>query len=158
MKYLRTRHGRNGQHSSNTPFAVGVRIRAVANFGRHSYQAGKIYTVVDVDPNDNTLRARDSSGEEGNWIRWADCRAAEDIGWDWLKGALPAEALDLLSNFDGLDGLRLREEVRTALLLKIPNLKNAILEAQEQMQMESLEKTADTDVDEDEEDMEHWGL
>lgn len=147
-----TRPGRS-HRSENCPFPKGTRIRATANFGRHNYQPNETYTVARIDPNDQTLIAKDSSGEEGNWIRWADCSRHEDIGWDWLKTKLPAEALDLLSAFSGLEGLTLREEIRSHLILKIPDLKNRIfeaLEAQEHLQTASSSKGnaeahADTD-------------
>ena len=126
-----------------------MRIRPVSNFGRHSYQQGKTYTVVTVDSNDNTLRARDSLGEEGNWIRWSDCQIDEEIGWNWLKQMLPAEALDLLSNFDGLDQLSLSEDVRTQLILGIPDLKNRILAVREEMESSSIAKVTAGDPDDD---------
>ncbi len=153
MKRTRPRLGRNGSSTNNPPpFAVGMKIRAVSNFGRHSYQQGKTYTVVAVDPNDNTLRARDSSGEEGNWIRWNDCQIDQEIGWNWLKQMLPAEALDLLSNFDGLDQLRLSEDVRTQLILGIPDLKNRILAAREEMENSSIAKVTAGHAHDDEDD------
>lgn len=153
MKPSRSRPSRNGSSSQNSaPFVVGSKIRAVSNFGRHSYQQSKTYTVTSVDSNDNTLRARDSSGEEGNWIRWNDCQIAEEIGWDWLKQMLPAEALDLLANFDGLDNLRLNEEVRTQLILRIPELKNRILEVREEMENQALSKVGSGSEDGDDDD------
>ncbi len=153
MKRNRTQSGRNGNNANNPPpFAVGMKIRPIAHFGRHSYQQGKTYTVVSVDTNDSTLRASDGTGDEGNWIRWSDCQLAEEIGWDWLKQMLPAEALDLLSNFDGLENLRLNEDVRTQLLLGIPDLKNRILEVREKMENESLNKVTSADAEDDEDD------
>jgi hypothetical protein len=154
VKRNRPQSGRNGSSTNNSaPFAAGMKIRPIGHFGRHSYQQGKTYTVVSVDSNDSTLRARDSAGEEGNWIRWSDCQLAEEIGWDWLKQMLPAEALDLLSNFDGLENLRLNEDVRTQLLLGIPDLKNRILEVREKIENDSLNKvSASTGDDEDEDD------
>lgn len=136
---LTARRGRNGQDKNAIPFPVGSKIRPIANFGRHGYQSGKTYTVTKVDSNDHTLCASDASGGEGNWIRWADCQLSDAIGWEWLKGVLPAEALDLLSNFDGLQHLSLKEEVRNKLLLKIPNLKSAIVEAQLELQTKQQE-------------------
>jgi len=66
---------------------------------------------------------------------------------------LPTEALDLLSNFDGLENLRLNEDVRTQLLLGIPDLKNRILEVREKIENDSLNKvSASTGDDEDEDD------
>ena len=152
MKRNRSLPNRNGSASNNPPpFAVGSKIRPTGHFGRHSYQQGKTYTVVSVDTNDSTLRARDSAGEEGNWIRWSDCQIAEEIGWNWLKEMLPAEALDLLANFDGLDQLRLSEDVRTQLILGIPDLKNSILAVREEMERH-ITKTSADDSDDDNDD------
>lgn len=95
------------------------------------YTPSKIYTIVRVDPSDNTLIAMDSNGQEGSWIKWDHCViAGPDIGWDWLKGQLPGEILEFLSAFHGLENLRLKPEVRDFILLQIPNLKERILQAQ----------------------------
>lgn len=133
---------RKSSNSSSHSFRPGDRIRATDSFGHHSYQPARIYTVTEVDSNDNTLRARDTSGEIGNWIKWRDCSLAQDIGFDWLKTVLPAEALDILSAFDGLEYLSLREEIRNQLVLQIPNLKERILEVQAQ-QEEALHEEAE---------------
>lgn len=121
---------RRQRNSSFSPFQSGDRIRAVGAIGMHSYESGRIYTVAQIDESDQTLRAVDSTGSQGNWIKWRDCAKASEIGWEWLKTALPAEALDLLSAFDGLDRLQLREDIRNRLVLQIPGLHNLILEAQ----------------------------
>ena len=39
------------------------------------YERGKTYTIVRVDPSDNTLVAADSSGKEGSWVKWDHCVA-----------------------------------------------------------------------------------
>lgn len=134
------------QNSASHPFKPGDRVRAIGAFGHHSYQPGRTYTVTEVDPNDNTLRARDASGEIGNWIKWRDCSLAHDIGFEWLKTVLPAEALDILSAFDGLEYLSLREEIRNQLVLQIPNLQQRILETQAQ-QEEALHGESASDQD-----------
>jgi hypothetical protein len=126
---------------SNTPapFKVGDKIRPISAFGHHSYEPGRCYTVVRLDESDQTLMARDASGREGNWIKWCDCRKTNDIGWDWLKTVLPAEALDLLSAFEGLEHLDLRDDLRNRLLLQIPGLHDKILQAmtEEELVVES---------------------
>lgn len=109
------------------PFRPGDRIRPTAMFEHHDYEEGQTYVVVDIDTGDFTLRARDEHGKTGSWIRWADCRLVNDIGWQWLKGQLPAEALELLSAFNGLDRLRLRQEITTRLVTDMPSLKQRIL-------------------------------
>ena len=95
------------------------------------YELGKIYTIVRVDPNDSTLVAADSNGTEGSWVKWELCvLAGPEISWDWLKGQLPGEVLELLSAFQGLENLRLKPEVRDHILLQLPNLKERILSSQ----------------------------
>jgi hypothetical protein len=56
--------------------------------------------------------------------------AGPEISWDWLKGQLPGEVLELLSAFQGLESLRLKPEVRDHILLQLPNLKERILSSQ----------------------------
>lgn len=98
-------------------------------FEHHDYRRGESYEVVRIDPSDGTLKARDYHGDTGSWIRWADCEKCNDIGWDWLKGQLSAEALELLSAFDGLNTLTLRPDVRCALAGQVPALKDKVLDA-----------------------------
>jgi len=112
-----------------SPFKMGDRIQATSGFGHHSYEPGRNYTVTSVDRNDSTLKARDAMGNEGNWIKWSDCKKTDDIGWEWLKTVLPAEALDLLAAFDGVEGLSLREDLRNRLVMQIPGLHDKILGA-----------------------------
>lgn len=95
------------------------------------YEPGKTYIVVRVDTNDNTLVAADAAGQEGSWISWSQCSpAGPDISWEWLKSHLPGESLDLLSAFEGLEKLRLKDEVRDHILNQLPNLRERILQAQ----------------------------
>ena len=96
-------------------------------FEHHNYEQGKTYLVVDIDKNDYTLRARDETGNVGTWIRWADCAIIQDIGWHWLKEQLPPDALALLSAFDGLERLKLRDDVIYALVSEVPSLRKGIL-------------------------------
>jgi hypothetical protein len=103
-------------------------------FDHHDYDEGGSYVVSDIDPMDCTLRARDDNGKIRSWIRWADCRLVTEIGWNWLKGQLPADALELLSAFNGLERLKLREDVTTALVAEIPTLKQRILECIEDLE------------------------
>jgi len=124
------------RRNNNTPcpFKPGDRIRPIAMFDRHDYQRGETYEVVEIDCGDSTLRARDAGGGVRSWIRWQDCEAAGEIGWDWLKGQLPAEALELLSAFDGLQSLKLRQDVRIALINQVPALKERLLDACEALE------------------------
>lgn len=98
-------------------------------FEHHDYRRGESYEVVAIDPNDSSLKARDEHGATGRWIRWCDCEKFNEIGWEWLKGQLSAEALELLSAFDGLQSLKLRTEVRVALVEQMPALKGKLLDA-----------------------------
>ncbi|MCC5840612.1 MAG: hypothetical protein JJT96_10855 [Opitutales bacterium] len=117
-------------HSSTRVPRPGDCIRVRGNSNGHNYKSGLIYRVVRVDSSDQTLVAVGPGGEEGNWIKWADIAYAAEIGWDWLQKALPTEAVELLSAFDGLTGLILREDVRSHILLRVPDLKEKILQAQ----------------------------
>ncbi len=95
------------------------------------YELNKIYKVVRVDNSDDTLVGVDSEGKEGSWIKFDSCIAAgPNVSWEWLKGQLPGEVLELLSAFEGLEGLRLKNEVRDHILMQLPNLKDRILSAQ----------------------------
>jgi len=56
-------------------------------------------------------------------------KTSNSIGWEWLKGQLPAEALEALSAFDGLHTLTLRPDIRIALIDRTPELRDRILDA-----------------------------
>jgi hypothetical protein len=103
-------------------------------FENHDYGSDQVYFVAEIDPRDSTLRARDARGALGSWIRWQDCRADETIGWNWLKGRLPAEDLELLSAFNGLERLSLRPEIAAALISDIPTLRKNILDSIEKIE------------------------
>jgi len=101
------------------------------------YVPGKTYTIVRVDNSDNTLMAADSQGKEGTWVKWDHCvPAAGDVCWSWLKTQLSGDALELLSAFDGLEHLRLKDEIRDHILLQLPNLRERILRSQIQLEEE----------------------
>ncbi|MEY4244237.1 MAG: hypothetical protein RLZZ245_1822 [Verrucomicrobiota bacterium] len=119
----------NNQSNQPCPFKVGDRIRPIAMFHCHDYRRGESYDVVNIDPNDSTLQARDEHGQTGRWIRWCDCEKFNEIGWEWLKGQLSAEALELLSAFEGLQTLKLRPDLRIALVKQVPGLKDKVLDA-----------------------------
>ncbi len=108
----------------------------------HGYQAGRVYTIAKVDSSDNTLTATDPEGSEGGWVHWSSCEFNfSAICWDWLKGQLSGEALELLNAFEGLKQLSLKSEVRDQILSSLPNLKERILEAQIQLEEEQGGKT-----------------
>jgi hypothetical protein len=118
---------RRRRSSENAQFKQGDKIRAIGGFGHHAYEPNCHYTVVSVDSSDNTLTAASRTGKEGGWIKWHDCIKADEIGWEWLKTVLPAEALDLLAAFDGVHSLSLREDLRNRLVVQIPGLHDKIL-------------------------------
>jgi hypothetical protein len=121
-----------------------VKQRIKVKRSSNGYECGKTYFIVRVDPNDNTLVAADSQGKEGSWIAWALCElSAHDINWSWLKAHLASEALELLSAFEGLENLRLKDDIRDRILLQLPNLKDRILSAQVQLE-EELQTSAST--------------
>ena len=114
-----------------------VKQRIKVNRPGRGYQPGKSYLVARIDNSDNTLIATDAEGNEGNWIKWDHCMpAGDDINWSWLKGQLSGESLELLSAFEGLETLRLRDEIRDRILLQLPNLKERILCCQVQIEEE----------------------
>ncbi|NBV85212.1 MAG: hypothetical protein EBS01_02855 [Verrucomicrobia bacterium] len=122
------------------------------------YELNKVYRVVRVDNNDDTLIGVDSEGKEGSWIKFDSCiSAGPNVSWEWLKGQLPGEVLELLSAFEGLEGLRLKNEVRDHILMQLPNLKERILSAQITMEEQgaglgSFGESADSGLEESEEE------
>ena len=122
------RHSRRKQRIP-CPFKVGDRIRPIDMFECHDYRRGECYEVMEIDHRDGTLNARDEHGRTGAWIRWRDCEKDDSIGWEWLKGQLSSDTLELLAAFDGLQNLKLRPEVRIALVRQLPDLKEKLLNA-----------------------------
>jgi hypothetical protein len=108
------------------PSPIGTRIQVVSNTNGHNYRIRNIYRVHQVD-SDGTFKAIDDLGIEGDFLKWKDCQSV-GIGWEWIREHLDARSLDLLSAFDGLEQLRLRDEVETKVITSIPNLADAILE------------------------------
>jgi hypothetical protein len=107
------------------PAPIGARIQVISNNSSHHYRIGCIYRVHQID-SDGTFKAIDDQGIEGNYIRWDESRPV-GIGWDWLRDHLDSRSLDLLSAFNGLTNLRLRDGVETKIITSIPNLADAIL-------------------------------
>lgn len=118
-----------------------IKIKRPSN----GYERGKTYVIVRVDHSDNTLIAADANGKEGAWIPWRHCEpCAHDINWNWLKAHLPGEALELLSAFEGLENLRLMDDIRDQILMQLPNLKDRILSAQVQLEEQLHTSSAST--------------
>jgi len=96
----------------------------------NGYQADQVYTVVSVGTNNSTLMASDSTGRTGSWVRWDNTEPAIEIGFEFLKQHLPAASWELLSAFDGILQLRLKDEIRDQILITLPDLKTRVLLAQ----------------------------
>jgi hypothetical protein len=109
------------------PVPVGTSIRIARNSNDHDYRIDAVYTVSHCD-GDGTLKASDSNGVTGNWLLWEDCEPI-GIGWDWLRLHLPADDLDLLCAFNGVESLCLKVGVRDRIILTVPNLRDAIFKA-----------------------------
>lgn len=108
------------------PAPAGTLILVKRRSNSHNYTIGRVYRVLQSHP-DGTFIAVDSQGDEGGWLKWIDCEPV-GTGWEWLRGQLDARSLDILSAFDGVESLRLREAVETAVIISIPNLQDAIID------------------------------
>lgn len=128
---------RNNNTTIRQPKA-GQRFQVQGSSRPHNYKPGTTYRVSRVDPNDQTLIGIGPDGEEGTWINWADVKLVNDISWEWLQQNLPAEAVDLLSAFDGLSLLSLSEDVRNHIVLQTPDLRQRILDAQVDLEREEM--------------------
>ena len=107
------------------PAPIGTRIQVLSNDNQHNYRIGSVHRVHQVH-SDGTFNAIDEQGIEGDFLMWKDCEPV-GIGWEWIREHLDAHSLDLLSAFDGLQNLRLRESVETKVITSIPNLAETIL-------------------------------
>ena len=107
---------------------VGKKIRIIGNSNEHNYTIGGVYTVTHIDEGDSTLKADDLNGVTGNWIRWKDVVMLGTIGWDFIKKVLPADVLQFLGTFDGIEQLELSGDVKDAILLSLPDLHERILQ------------------------------
>ncbi len=107
------------------PAPIGTRVQIVANSNCHHYRINSVHRVHQID-SDGTFRAIDEFGIEGDFLLWADCIPV-GLGWAWLREHLDARTLALLSAFDGLENLRLREDVETRVILADPTLADTIL-------------------------------
>ena len=106
---------------------VGKKIRITGNSNEHSYTMGGVYTVTHIDESDSTLKADDINGVTGNWIRWKDVLVVGTIGWDFIKKVLPADVLEFLGTFDGIEQLELSGDVKDTILLSLSDLHERIL-------------------------------
>ena len=107
---------------------IGTHVRVVGNSNEHNYAIGGEVVVVEIDPTRAAFRARRADSDEvGNWLVASDVLKVARLGWDWLRELLPPEDVELLSAFDGLETLELKEEVKAELVKQVPDLKAAIL-------------------------------
>ena len=109
---------------------IGDAVRVIGNSNHHNYRLGAVYHVVKRSEQRTTVTARDpKTGQQGNNLAITDVRPADAIDWFWLKERLPPEDVELLSAFDGLIGLTLKEEARNHLLERMDDLAGAIRRA-----------------------------
>ncbi len=59
--------------------------------------------------------------DEEFWIPWDNVVSRSEFGWDWVRRALPADVVRFLECFDGLDEIRLDEEIKNILIWEIEN-------------------------------------
>ncbi|MBU1221252.1 hypothetical protein KKF34_12055 [Myxococcota bacterium] len=109
------------------PQEEGTIIYPVRNSNGHSYIIGKAYIIAYVDE-DGTFKCKDPvTGQEGNWIKWEDVSLSAPMGWLWLKERLPPDAVSLLTLFDGVENLILKEEVKDIIIRDLPDLNHRLL-------------------------------
>ena len=121
---------------------VGRKIRIISNSNDHNYTIGGVYTITHIDDGDGTLKAEDMNGVAGNWIRWCDVAPTGTVGWDFIKKVLPADVVEFLSEFDGIQNLELCSDAKDAILLSLPDLHERILkEAAKAMKNAKLDKS-----------------
>ena len=109
---------------------VGDKILITGNSNNHNYTFGDgdVYTVIAVDVNDNTLRAKTAAGHDGGWIQWSDCMQSYGLGWKFIQSVLPTEVACFLSVFSGIEAVELRTDIKDGILKKLPNLHELIME------------------------------
>ena len=118
------RRRKRGKVSEDCPFNVGYRVTGIRT-GDPKYD-GQIFTVDGVDESDQTIQL-DCNFEP--WVSWLGFAVVEEIGWEWLRKQLPAEALDLLSAFDGVETLKLKPAIKDLVVRRQPDLKNVLVRA-----------------------------
>ncbi|MBN2725543.1 MAG: hypothetical protein JXR95_15870 [Deltaproteobacteria bacterium] len=109
------------------PQEEGTVIYPVRNGNGHNYTIGKGYIISYID-DDGTFKCKDpETGTEGNWIKWEDVSLTPPLGWLWLKEQLTDEVVSLLSLFEGIENLIIREDVKDQLITDIPDLRVKLL-------------------------------
>ncbi len=116
---------------------LGSKVWVIGNCNGHGYTVGRVYVVAEVDE-DGTFRARDpDNGLMGNWMRWQDVDIRPPVGWAFCKTVLPAEVVQFLEAFDGIESIILRENVKQRLLHKLPDLYRSVQEVQVELAQEA---------------------
>ncbi|MBU1238082.1 hypothetical protein KKF84_19660 [Myxococcota bacterium] len=117
-----------------SPQEIGQTIYPIRNSNGHNYLIGKGYSVSYVD-SDGTFKGKDpASGIEGNWLKWEDVSLTPPLGWIWLKGQLPKNVVHILSLFNGIDELILKEEHKDLLLQQLPDLMDRLEQTGRQLE------------------------
>lgn len=121
----------------NHPYPIGTKVRLRKENQETGMDHSTTYTIGQVDCSDSTYRVRGPDGALKSWISFTSLQPATGIGWDFLKEALPCEALDLLAAFKGLDALELDDQVIHHILSNLPDLQDRILEAVHNLEAEA---------------------
>lgn len=126
----------------NHPYPIGLKVRLRKDHQENGYDHSTTYTIGQVDCSDSTYRVRGPDGALKGWISFTAMQPATAIGWEFLKDALPGEALDLLAAFKGLDSLELDDQVVHHILSNLPDLQERILSAVHNLEAETAVKKA----------------
>jgi hypothetical protein len=121
----------------NHPYPIGTKVRLRKEHQESGMDHSTTYTIGQVDCSDSTYRVRSPDGALKSWISFTSLQPATGIGWDFLKEALPGEALDILAAFKGLDALELDDQVIHHILSNLPDLQDRILEAVHSLESEA---------------------
>lgn len=124
------------------PYPIGLKVRLRKDHQENGYDHSTTYTIGQVDCSDSTYRVRGPDGALKGWISFTSMQPATAIGWEFLKDALPGEALDLLAAFKGLDSLELDDQVVHHILSNLPDLQERILSAVHNLEAETAVKKA----------------
>lgn len=126
----------------NHPYPIGFKVRLRKDHQENGLDHATTYTIGQVDCSDSTYRVRGPDGALKGWISFSSIQPATSIGWDFLKGALPGDALDLLAAFKGLDSLELDDQVVHHILSNLPDLQDRILSAIHSLEAETTTQKA----------------
>lgn len=102
--------------------------------GRYIGTVGQRFIVADVDDNDCTIRGtpQGSKAVSDQWIPWSDIEPVH-FGWNYARTQLPPEIVTLLDACDGTEHIALNRHVKLAIVESLPNWKERVLAAIEQL-------------------------